>query len=136
MFPDFDNRLGGTISDEFGTPMVVEPGSKGQTDLILRQRSSRASFSPTSAYSSVGRAGDCSCLQLISLGRWFDSGCADFFFGGTKKNQKCPYGPMDKAPAYGAGDSGFESRYGLFLQLLIFFLFLGDQVDAGVEPAT
>ena len=21
---------------------------------------------------------------------------------------------MDKAPAYGAGDSGFESRYGLF----------------------
>ena len=24
-----------------------------------------------------------------------------------------PYGPMDKAPAYGAGDSGFESRYGL-----------------------
>ncbi len=32
-----------------------------------------------SAYSSVGRAGDCSCLQLISLGRWFDSGCADLF---------------------------------------------------------
>ena len=27
-----------------------------------------------------------------------------------------PYGPMDKAPAYGAGDSGFESRYGLFFQ--------------------
>ena len=26
----------------------------------------------------------------------------------------CPYGPMDKAPAYGAGDSGFESQYGLF----------------------
>ena len=24
---------------------------------------------------------------------------------------------MDKAPAYGAGDSGFESRYGLFFQL-------------------
>ncbi len=24
-----------------------------------------------------------------------------------------PYGPMDKAPAYGAGDSGFESQYGL-----------------------
>ena len=23
---------------------------------------------------------------------------------------KSPYGPMDKAPAYGAGDSGFESR--------------------------
>ena len=28
--------------------------------------------------------------------------------------QHCPYGPMDKAPAYGAGDSGFESQYGLF----------------------
>ena len=28
-----------------------------------------------------------------------------------------PYGPMDKAPAYGAGDSGFESRNGLFFQL-------------------
>ena len=27
--------------------------------------------------------------------------------------QYCPYGPMDKAPAYGAGDSGFESQYGL-----------------------
>jgi hypothetical protein len=23
-----------------------------------------------------------------------------------------PYGPMDKAPAYGAGDSGFESQFG------------------------
>lgn len=35
-----------------------------------------------SAYSSVGRAGDCRWLQLISLGHWFDSGCADnFFFG-------------------------------------------------------
>ena len=31
----------------------------------------------------------------------------------------CPYGPMDKAPAYGAGDSGFESQYGL-----IFFVSL------------
>jgi hypothetical protein len=27
--------------------------------------------------------------------------------------QQGPYGPMDKAPAYGAGDSGFESQYGL-----------------------
>jgi hypothetical protein len=26
---------------------------------------------------------------------------------------KSPYGPMDKAPAYGAGDSGFEFRQGL-----------------------
>jgi hypothetical protein len=34
----------------------------------------------TSAYSSVGRAGDCRWLQLISLGHWFDSGCADTFF--------------------------------------------------------
>ena len=32
-----------------------------------------------SAYSSVGRAGDCRWLQLISLGHWFDSGCADLF---------------------------------------------------------
>ena len=36
----------------------------------------------TSAYSSVGRAGDCRWLQLISLGHWFDSGCADYFFFG------------------------------------------------------
>ena len=27
----------------------------------------------------------------------------------------CPYGPMDKASAYGAEDSGFESPFGLFL---------------------
>ena len=27
----------------------------------------------------------------------------------------CPVGPMDKAPAYGAGDSGFESLAGLLL---------------------
>jgi hypothetical protein len=37
----------------------------------------------TSAYSSVGRAGDCRWLQLISLGHWFDSGCADLFFFGS-----------------------------------------------------
>ena len=30
------------------------------------------------------------------------------------RTRSCPYGPMDKAPAYGAGDSGFESQYGLF----------------------
>ena len=29
----------------------------------------------------------------------------------TLKSNKSPYGPMDKAPAYEAGDSGFESRY-------------------------
>ena len=29
------------------------------------------------------------------------------------RTRSCPYGPMDKAPAYGAGDSGFESQYGL-----------------------
>jgi hypothetical protein len=32
--------------------------------------------------------------------------------------RSCPYGPMDKAPAYGAGDSGFESQYGLNIFLL------------------
>ena len=36
---------------------------------------------------------------------------------------------MDKAPAYGAGDSGFESQYGLF-----FFLQKGG--DARIELAT
>jgi hypothetical protein len=30
------------------------------------------------------------------------------------RHTTCPYGPTDKAPAYGAGDSGFESQYGLF----------------------
>jgi hypothetical protein len=30
-----------------------------------------------SAYSSVGRAGDCSCEQSISLGPWFESGWAE-----------------------------------------------------------
>ena len=34
------------------------------------------------------------------------------------KIHSCPYGPMDKAPAYGAGDSGFESQYGLNIFLL------------------
>ena len=34
----------------------------------------------TSGYSSVGRAGDCSCLKLKSLGHWFDSGWPDFLF--------------------------------------------------------
>ena len=29
---------------------------------------------------------------------------------------------MDKAPAYGAGDSGFESQYGLFFALFLFSL--------------
>ena len=42
----------------------------------------RKTWMHTSAYSSVGRAGDCRWLQLISLGHWFDSGCADnIFFG-------------------------------------------------------
>jgi hypothetical protein len=38
---------------------------------------------------------------------------------------RCPYGPMDKAPAYGAGDSGFESRYGLThsFSFNVFFFF-------------
>ena len=43
----------------------------------------------TSAYSSVGRAGDCRWLQLISLGHWFDSGCADFFFFGGRSRVGC-----------------------------------------------
>jgi hypothetical protein len=30
---------------------------------------------------------------------------------------------MDKAPAYGAGDSGFESQYGLFFGLFCFCFF-------------
>ena len=37
---------------------------------------------------------------------------------------------MDKAPAYGAGDSGFESQYGLiFLSIIIIFFnhFFGTQ---------
>ena len=44
-------------------------------------------------------------------------------------SRSCPYGPMDKAPAYGAGDSGFESQYGL-----LFFLQKGG--DARIELAT
>ena len=47
------------------------------------------------------------------------------------RTRSCPYGPMDKAPAYGAGDSGFESQYGLNLFLSrsvqnIFCLWGGD----------
>ena len=44
--------------------------------------------------------------------------------------RSCPYGPMDKAPAYGAGDSGFESQYGL-----VFFL-KNVRGDARIELAT
>ena len=59
--------------------------------------------------SSVGRAGDCRWLQLISLGHWFDSGCADQLFAAV-----CPCGLMDKALPSGGRDCGFESRLGLF----------------------
>jgi hypothetical protein len=45
-----------------------------------------------SAYSSVGRAGDCRWLQLISLGHWFDSGCADFFFFWLLYSRDCMQG--------------------------------------------
>ena len=31
------------------------------------------------ADSSIGRAEDCSRFRLLSSGRWFDSGSADFF---------------------------------------------------------
>jgi hypothetical protein len=52
---------------------------------------------------------------------------------------------MDKAPAYGAGDSGFESRYGLFfffnlfyfyfiLFILFLYFFPEKQVLPGLEP--
>jgi hypothetical protein len=37
-----------------------------------------------------------------------------------RKYKSCLYGPMDKAPAYGAGDCGFESRYGLFFVCFCF----------------
>ena len=30
----------------------------------------------------------------------------------TSGDQHCPVGQMDKAPAYGAGDSGFDSQAG------------------------
>ena len=47
---------------------------------------------------------ECTLTKLGLLGSW---------------QHGSPYGPMDKAPAYGAGDSGFESQYGLL------FLFQG-----------
>ena len=34
-----------------------------------------------------------------------------------------PYGPMDKAPVYGTGDSEFEPRFGYFLER--YFLKMG-----------
>ena len=55
----------------------------------------------TSAYSSVGRAGDCRWLQLISLGHWFDSGCADNLFFSLLDSIQIPreadYGPPGPA---------------------------------------
>ena len=44
---------------------------------------------------------------------------------------------MDKAPAYGAGDSGFESQYGLFF-VGAFFIFCSPKKmgTMGIEPMT
>ena len=47
-----------------------------------------------------------------------------------------PYGPMDKAPAYGAGDSGFESQYGLPLFCLFVCVSEKKVLRARVELAT
>jgi hypothetical protein len=49
------------------------------------------------------------------------------------RTRSCPYGPMDKAPAYGAGDSGFESQYGLniFLFRSMQNIFLHACAEAG-----
>ena len=51
------------------------------------------------------------------------------------RTRSCPYGPMDKAPAYGAGDSGFESQYGLNIFLLdtIQIIFLHSCAKAGAR---
>jgi hypothetical protein len=49
----------------------------------------------------------CSFFSFFFLYRWTK------FRRSITVNMSSPYGPMDKAPAYGAGDSGFESQYGL-----------------------
>lgn len=60
------------------------PGGTRTRNLCLRRAAPyplghRDPNTTKSAYSSVGRAGDCRWLQLISLGPWFESGWADFF---------------------------------------------------------
>ena len=45
------------------------------------------------------------------------------FWDGINANMKSPCGPMDKAPAYGAGDSGFKSQQGLSFFIFFFFFF-------------
>ena len=40
---------------------------------------------------------------------------------------------MDKAPAYGAGDSGFESRYGLFFYCVFFLRVVCIKISAQPE---
>jgi hypothetical protein len=85
--PGFKSRRGKTFFVSCGAPSFIKSG-----------------------YSSVGRAGDCRWLQLISLGHWFDSGCPDLFVCLFV----CPCGLMDKALPSGGRDCGFESRLGLF----------------------
>jgi hypothetical protein len=46
---------------------------------------------------------------------------------------------MDKAPAYGTGDSGFETQYGLLLLVLFCPLYFVKEIkggDARIELAT
>jgi hypothetical protein len=41
--------------------------------------------------------------------------------------QSRPFGPVDKAPAYGAGDRGFKSRNGLVFFFSFSFFFPGEK---------
>ena len=69
---------------------------------MKRSSKPQAGFEPTT----FRLLSECSTPKLLWLG------CQHLVFESYR-----PYGPMDKAPAYGAGDSGFESQYGLILLL-------------------